>query len=115
MMASVRPALYQISFYVPASHLEPVKQALFAAGAGHFAGYDQCAWQILGDGQFRPLNGSQPYAGHIGQLSVQAEYKVEMICLQAYLQPALKALLATHPYEQPAYGVQKLLTIDNFE
>jgi hypothetical protein len=27
--------MYKLSFYVPESHLDPVKNALFAKGAGH--------------------------------------------------------------------------------
>ncbi|WP_150051361.1 MULTISPECIES: NGG1p interacting factor NIF3 [Methylomonas] len=101
--------MYQITFYVPASHLDKVKQALFSAGAGRYRSYDQCSWQTLGQGQFRPLAGAQPYLGVAGQLTKIAEYKVEMICESANLPAALNALFASHPYEQPAYAVQKIL------
>ncbi|MCQ8104251.1 NGG1p interacting factor NIF3 [Methylomonas sp. SURF-2] len=101
--------MYQLTFYVPASHLDQVKNALFEAGAGRFNDYDQCAWQTLGQGQFRPLADSRPFLGQIGKLERLAEYKVEMICADAQIKAAISALLAAHPYQQPAYAVYKIL------
>lgn len=105
--------MYQLIFYVPASHLEEVKAALFAAGAGRFDAYDQCAWQILGEGQFRPLAGSRPFIGETGRLETVSEYKVELVCEDHLIKPAVSALLRAHPYQQPAYAVYKILTIDD--
>ncbi len=103
--------MYQLTFYVPASHLEAVKEAVFAAGAGRYNGYDYCAWQTLGEGQFRPLAGSAPYLGEVEQLQRVAEYKVEMVVDDSCLKPAVAALLSAHPYQQPAYGCSKILTV----
>lgn len=102
--------MYQLTFYVPASHVDGVKDALFAAGAGRYNGYDRCAWQTLGQGQFRPLAGSRPHQGSIGNLETVAEYKVELICEADRIRQAIAALLEAHPYEQPAYAVYKILT-----
>jgi len=100
--------MYQLCFYVPSSHLEQVKNALFAAGAGRYKNYDHCAWQTLGQGQFRPLPGSRPYSGKVNYLEVTAEYKVEMICVEDRIKDALSALLKAHPYEEPAYSIMKI-------
>ncbi|WP_446808450.1 NGG1p interacting factor NIF3 [Methylomonas sp. 2BW1-5-20] len=102
--------MYKLSFYVPASHAEQVKQALFEQGAGRFGHYDNCAWQVLGEGQFRPLAGSEPYLGTIGDTQQVAEYKIEMICADDLIKPVVQTLLACHPYQQPAYEVYKILT-----
>ncbi|WP_305891028.1 hypothetical protein [Methylomonas rosea] len=40
--------MYKLSFYVPVSHAEQLKQALFEQGAGRIGAYDSCAWQVLG-------------------------------------------------------------------
>ncbi len=55
--------LFKIEFYVPAQQLQQVKQAMFAAGAGKVGDYDSCAWQILGEGQYRPGAASNPFKG----------------------------------------------------
>jgi hypothetical protein len=67
--------MYKSSFYVPESHLVTVKSALFAEGAGHYNAYGQCCWQVLGEGQFRPLANSRPYSGKTFELEKVAEYE----------------------------------------
>lgn len=104
--------MYQLSFYVPESHLETVKDALFAQGAGEFNAYDQCCWQVRGEGQFRPLPGSRPYLGETRRLEKLTEYKVEMICRDEAIKTAVQTLLAVHPYEEPAYQVYKFMTVE---
>jgi hypothetical protein len=105
--------MYKLSFYVPESHLEPVKNALFAAGAERYQAYDQCCWQVLGQGQFRPLENSRPYLGREHQLEKLEEYKVEMICEEAVIKNAVQALLGAHPYEQPAFEIYRILSIED--
>ena len=100
--------LYRIEFYVPQSHLEEVKLALFKAGAGRVGGYDSCAWQTLGTGQFRPGADTSPFIGSAGEQESVEEYKVELVCQRDYLASALAALKDAHPYEEPAYAVIKL-------
>jgi len=102
--------MYQLNYYVPEDEHENLKQHLFKSGAGQFDNYDQCCWQTLGEGQFRPLKNSKPYSGTHLQLHSTKEYKVEMICKKKYLKAALKSLLKYHPYEQPAYHVIKITT-----
>ena len=104
--------IYKLSFYVPASHLEQVKTALFDAGAGRYKDYDCCCWQTLGEGQFRPLPGSQPFIGETTKLERIAEYKVEMICSAPLIKTTLQALIKAHPYEQPAYEVYPILSAE---
>lgn len=95
--------MHQLVFYVPADHCERVKEALFATGAGRYPGYDSCAWQTEGEGQFRPLPGSTPYLGGIGSVERVAEMRVEMVCDDAILPAAIAALKGSHPYEEPAF------------
>ena len=106
---------YQICFYVPETHLETVKNALFSVGAGQYKGYDQCCWQVKGEGQFRALTGSKPYLGKPKQLERVVEYKVEMVCHNTIIKKAVQMLLDTHPYEQPAYAIYQILTPENLK
>lgn len=103
--------MYKLSFFVPESHLEEVKQALFAQGAGKIGDYDCCAWQVKGLGQFRPLSGSQPFLGQENQIEQVEEYKVEMVCDDPYLSEVIQTLKQTHPYETPAYEVFQMIDI----
>ncbi|MEA2013103.1 MAG: NGG1p interacting factor NIF3 [Verrucomicrobiota bacterium] len=98
---------YKFSFYVPETHLEVVKNALFDSGAGKIGNYDKCCWQTKGTGQFRSLKNSSPHIGSKNKLEVLEEYKVEMICDGIYIEDAEKALLDAHPYETPAYNISE--------
>ena len=100
--------MYKLGFYVPPSHLETVKAALFAAGAGRIGNYDSCAWQTLGQGQYRPLPGSEPFLGQTGVVETAPEYRVELVCADELVQQEIQALKNTHPYEEPAFDVVKL-------
>ena len=97
--------MFRITYHVPESHLEATKTALFEAGAGQTGGYEDCCWQVKGEGQFRPLPGSQPFKGREGVLERLPEYRVEMICDEAHIGAVVAALKQAHPYEVPSYQV----------
>ena len=100
--------MYKLAFFVPPSHVEQVKHALFAAGAGRIGAYDCCSWQALGQGQFRPLDGSRPFIGQAGEVEQVQEWKVELVVSDELIRQAVAALKDSHPYEVPAYDVWKL-------
>lgn len=101
----MKTRMYKLTVYIPETHVEQVKAALFAAGAGRYANYDCCAWQVLGQGQFRPLAGSQPFVGATNQVELVSEYRVEMIVKENAVPAVLAALQTAHPYEEPAYDL----------
>ena len=105
--------LYKIEFYVPESHLEAVKTAMFAAGAGRVGDYDSCAWQTQGQGQFRPLEGANPYLGQTGKIETEPEFKVEMVCPSDLIHKAITAMKQAHPYEEVAHSVICCEVIDD--
>lgn len=100
--------MVKLNIFVPEEHLESVKQALFAAGAGRIGNYDSCCWQTLGTGQFRPLQGSDPFLGQQGKVEQVAEYKVELVCEDSVIKAVIEALKRSHPYDEPAFDVIKL-------
>jgi len=103
--------MYQLAFYVPEGYLEPVKEAVFAAGGGTYQEYDMCAWQTLGRGQFRPLDGADPFIGRQGQLENEPEYKVELLVVEDRARGVVEALLQAHPYEEVAYSLIRMYTL----
>jgi hypothetical protein len=104
--------MYKLSFFVPQDWLEAVKSALFKVGAGRIGNYDQCCWQVKGQGQFRPLAGSAPAIGDQNALTVLEEWKVELVCEDALIKATVNALKVAHPYEEVAYEVMQLVDVD---
>ena len=99
-------------FHVPQSHVEQVKQAVFAAGAGSIGNYQQCCWQVLGTGQFVPSTGADPFIGTVGECERLSEYRVETTVDDVHLRRVVEALIAAHPYEVPSYHIIPVLTLE---
>lgn len=104
--------MYKLAFFVPESHLEPVKQAVFAAGAGRLGNYEHCCWQTLGQGQFRALKNAEPFLGECGKRELVAEYRVELVCEDNLVRQAVAALKAAHPYETSAFDLWRLESVE---
>ncbi len=94
---------FQLTVFVPDLNVDMVKSALFEAGAGRQGDYDHCCWQTQGQGQFRPLHGSNAFTGQVGTVSVVAEAMLTFLVEKCCLSAVLAALHASHPYETPAY------------
>jgi hypothetical protein len=100
--------MYKFCFFVPVHDAEATKEAVFEAGGGRIGDYDSCAWQTLGQGQFRPLEGSNPHLGEHGRLERVDEVKVELVCEDRLIRDVVAAMKRAHPYEEPAYEVYRL-------
>ena len=101
--------MFKLIFYVPTNCVEIVKNAIFKTGAGQLGNYSHCSWQVLGDGQFKPLSGSKPTLGSEGNIERVKEFRVEILCLEDNIKLAVDALKSSHPYEEVAYEVISLL------
>jgi dinuclear metal center YbgI/SA1388 family protein len=91
--------------FVPPDHLDKVKAALFAAGAGRLGAYEGCAFGVLGRGEFRPLEGAKPAVGRVGRSESVDEVRFETLIPDRSMAAVIRAFLAVHPYEEPAFDV----------
>ena len=101
--------MHKLAVFVPESHKEAVKQALFATGAGKMGDYEHCCWETKGTGQFRPLATANPYLGEAGQVESVIEFKIEMVVADDLVDAAILALRQSHPYEEPAFDLWPLV------
>ena len=98
----------KIVVFVPPSHLDVVRQAVTDAGAGRIGDYDQCTFSVVGEGRFRPLAGAEPVVGEIGRHEVTDEVRLEAVLPRSRRTAVLRAVLAAHPYEEPAWDLVEL-------
>lgn len=101
--------MIQVAVFVPETHKEQVKAAMFAVGGGKIGNYDSCCFEHAGIGQFRPLAGSNAYVGEVGKVEFVAEVKIEMVCEDHLYESVISAMKSSHPYETPAYYGIKLV------
>jgi dinuclear metal center YbgI/SA1388 family protein len=105
VLVSMPNQLKKLVTYVPASHAEVVRNALFSAGAGHIGKYDACSYNTEGKGSFRPQEGASPYTGKIGELHFENETRIETVFPAEIKNDLVQALLEAHPYEEVAYDI----------
>ena len=99
--------------FVPESHLEVVRKALWDAGAGVIGNYRQCSFNLHGTGTFFGSDSTNPAVGKSGQLEQVDEVRVEVVCPSKRLDQALALLRMAHPYEEPAVDVFSVKAIAN--
>jgi dinuclear metal center YbgI/SA1388 family protein len=96
--------------FVPPDALDPVLDAVSAAGAGRIGDYERCSFRVRGTGTFRPLPGADPYSGEgLGQDASEEEYRLEVELPTRSVGTVVAALLDAHPYDEVAYDLLPLL------
>lgn len=104
----VRRPFWKLHVCVPETHLEPLRDALAAAGAGRSARYAAASFAVPGVSTFLPLEGAKPYLGHVGTRMTVQEYRLEMLVPDWRRGPVEDALRQAHPYEEPAFDWVRL-------
>jgi dinuclear metal center YbgI/SA1388 family protein len=100
--------LVKLVTFIPTSHLEKVRTAIFEAGAGNIGNYDCCSFNAAGSGTFRANEAANPFVGKTGELHLEPETRFETIFPKNIQNKILKALLTSHPYEEVAYDLYSL-------
>ena len=110
VLAPLKNRLMKLVTYIPESNLGAVRNSLFEAGAGMIGNYDQCGFVSSGTGSFRGNGNSKPFTGVKGKIHYENEIRFETILFAHLRDKVIKALLASHPYEEVAYD---LYTLEN--
>ena len=98
----------KLTVYVPADAAAPVRAAVAEAGAGRIGRYDFASFSVPGEGRFRPLEGADPSIGTVGAMETVQEVRIEVVLDRSLRGAVVRAMLAAHPYEEPAYDVVEL-------
>jgi hypothetical protein len=91
--------------FVPPDALDAVRDAVFAAGAGRIGAYERCSWYTGGTGTFFGGEGTTPTVGEKGKEERVPEIRLETVYPAEREDEVVRALLAAHPYEEPAYDL----------
>jgi len=102
--------LRRLITFAPVDKAEDVRNAVFAAGAGHIGKYSECSFNSEGTGTFKAGEDADPYVGEIGKRHHEKEAKIEIVYPFYLEEQVVKALIDNHPYEEVAYDI---FTMDN--
>ncbi len=97
--------LMKLVTFIPASHVDALRDALADSGAGTIGNYTHCSFQTEGTGCFRPGPTASPFTGHKETLNNEQEVRFEMLVNTACLAKTVTTLRDAHPYEEPAYDL----------
>ncbi len=100
--------LEKIVVFVPDNYAQQVREAMFEAGAGQVGNYDNCSYNIIGEGSFRAGKNTNPFCGEIGKIHFEKETRIETIYPKYLRNKTINAILKSHPYEEVAYDIYKL-------
>jgi dinuclear metal center YbgI/SA1388 family protein len=108
VLSPLKNSLLKLVTYIPESHLEVVREALFEAGAGVTGNYDNCGFFTMGTGSFRGNENTHPFVGEKGKIHYEKEVRYETVLYSYLKEKVVRALINVHPYEEVAYDIYHL-------
>ena len=105
--------LLKLITFVPLQQAENVRESLFNAGAGQIGNYQKCSYNSEGTGTFEGNENANPFVGNRNKIHYENETRIEVILPIHLKNRIIKALLASHPYEEPAYDLILLENASN--
>ncbi len=95
----------KLTTYVPVDKANLLRKSLFEANAGNIGNYDNCSFNILGEGTYRGNENSKPTIGEKGENHSEKETQISVIFESKNESSILNALQENHPYEEMAYEI----------
>ncbi len=96
---------YKVIVRIPEDYSEELMDAIDQVIEPLYPGYDRCFSIIRSTGTWRSLEGSDPYNGEIGKITVADELSIEFICRDSEIENVLRTIERIHPYEEPGIDV----------
>lgn len=100
--------LRKLVVFVPQTHANQVREAIFNSGAGNIGNYYSCSFNINGTGTFKGNDQTNPFIGEPNKLSEEPEVRIETIFEVQNHTKIIQAMIAAHPYEEVAYDIYPL-------
>ena len=100
----------KLTTYVPTQEAEPLRQALFNAGAGHIGNYSNCSFNAEGYGTYKGNATSNPTKGKREIQHTEPETKITVTYAKHLESKILETLFKNHSYEEVAF---EILTLQN--
>ena len=82
----------KLEIFIPETHYFGATEALQSVDAGHIGNYDSCMSCSQLTSYWRPLGGTSPYIGNVGEISCEPEVKVEVTVFTEKVDETIQAI-----------------------
>lgn len=115
ILAPSSSSLEKLVVFVPETHENSLKTALFEAGAGSIGNYSHCSFASEGKGSFKANDFATPFVGKANEQHTEKEVRVEVVMSAHKRRSIIENMLSAHPYETPAYDIFPLMNTNSDE
>ncbi|MCL2296275.1 MAG: hypothetical protein FWC29_04250 [Methanomassiliicoccaceae archaeon] len=105
----MEPAAYKISVAIPADHKDRLLDEINDSMRQIYPGYDRVFSIAKTEGTWRPLEGSDPFIGRTGEITVEEELRIDFAVKAEDLRNVILAIRRVHPYEEPAIDILPMI------
>ena len=105
----MEPAAYKISVAIPFEYKDELMDAVNDAMQQMYPGYDRAFSVTRTEGTWRSLEGSRPFIGREGEISVEDELRIDFAIKAEDLKNVVLAIRKVHPYEEPAIDILPMI------
>ena len=105
----MEPNAYKISVTIPPEYKDRLMDAVNDAMQQIYPGYDRAFSITNSIGTWRSLEGSDPFIGRVGEISVEDELRIEFAIVADDLKEVVMAIHRVHPYEEPAIDILPMI------
>ena len=109
----INVSTYKIVTFVATNHLDELVDALREEYVNRIGEYANCMSWAPVSSTWTPLEGAKPFIGKPGEVVVEDEYRLEMLCAQKDLRRVVEAIRRAHPYEEPEIDIYPLIAADD--
>lgn len=103
-----KDSIRKLTTFAPNEQAAAIRKALFDAGGGSIGNYDNCSFNLQGEGSFKPNEQANPVIGKRGEVHLEEETQIGLIYPAHLEKKLLQSLFSSHPYEEVPYEVSVL-------
>ena len=101
--------LFKVCVNIPSEYREDLISALDGISFPFGTKYDRVFTFFDVTGTWRSLDGSEPFNGAVGEITLAAEIRIEFVISEDDVKAVINGILSVHPYEEPVIEITKLI------
>jgi hypothetical protein len=105
----MEPTAYKISVAIPEEYMDELMDEVNASMRSLYPGYDRAFSVTRTEGTWRSLEGSDPFIGTVGEVTVAKEVRIDFAIKKEDLRSVVHAIRKVHPYEEPAIDILPMI------